>query len=197
VPAHPESPAGTPPFGQTLRQLRTARGLTQARLAELARVSEVTIRQGEKMERSTWRRSIVTDVFEALNNVAPVDEASAAAYFQAAGMTAMVDVARKAAAATFADLTATDFDLEAQTAHLWVERLVHEKGARNVLTALEGLAAGWGVDLPPRLKYGQPGPRWVEYAYEEGGLRVREFIPTNREPSAAPPAPPRPRSADR
>jgi hypothetical protein len=179
---------GVPHFGETLRRLRTARGLTQSTLAERAGVSLSTVQQGEGQERCTWRRRNVTDVFEALNRVAPVPEADAADYFEAAGMTALVEVAKRAASEAYADLRARDFNLEAQTAHLWVERLIDERGGTNVLTALEALAAAWSIDLPPRLKYGQPGPRWVEYAYESEGLRVREFIPTNRPPPTSPPA---------
>lgn len=147
-----------PHFGDTLRRLREERGLTQSALALRAGVSNFTISKAEAASRCTWRRSTASDVFQALQKVAPLTESEAKGYLQMARLTHTLAAAESIAPA-LRDMPpgsewqplAPVIDAQVQTAHRYIDRLIDERGAGNVIRGLQGLAAAWDIDLPPEV----------------------------------------------
>ncbi len=151
-------------FGQMLQQLRTSRGLSQQGLADAAGVTLNTIQRGEAREstRSPWKPSTAERVFRALNERAALSKSDTETYLELCGLQALIQQTLaltrqlKAAARPTVErargLGGAEPTPDATTAHTWLERLLEEAGPVKVLAALEGLAAAWGLDLPPRIK---------------------------------------------
>ncbi len=148
------------PFGRLLKRLRERRGLTQSDLAELASVSLPTIYRGEKSATCEWRRSARVHVMRALDRAKPLAQSDAKAYMEATGL----DVLRRASEALSSlggptpriEIEEIDEDSARDpdhlTAHAFLNSLIEDRGAKNIVTALEGLAAAWAIDLPPRIR---------------------------------------------
>jgi hypothetical protein len=166
-------------FGELVARLRTQRGLTQQRLAELAGMSVQNIRRGEASERCPWRSSAATDVLMALEGTrqrpTPLTEADYRAYLEYTGLTGLQQAVQEHHAADgFAAVvlggrqldTEVSDNPDIQTAIAWVVRLADQLGATRVLNSLEGLAAGVDVDLPPRIRAADlpRSPRWIKVA---------------------------------
>jgi transcriptional regulator with XRE-family HTH domain len=206
-------------FGNLIRTLRQERGLSQEALGELAGVSDFTIRRAEGKDRCVWKRSTATAVLVALSKVAPLSQAEADEYVEAAkltrGMAAALEVTkpmesvRDAVAGGGAvhnparglrPSSRTEApDAKGQTAHAFLDRLIEEKGAANVVKALQGVAAAWDIDLPPETTpddLAKPQtPVWMLVISDEvtdDGYRVRQFAP-----AAPAPSPPKAQPIDR
>ena len=198
-PSQPEA------FGALLRRLRTAAGLSQQDLGSKANVSMQTIRRAEKDKvaaESDWRRTTALDVFRVLNNEAHLSDADRAAYLKATRLEGMRDLgarmlatvqqqtmAARAGALAAAAAFTTQNNPDHTTAHSWLQRMLDEIAAARVLGALEGLAASYGVDLPPRDREADPRLRgaWVHHTgplnFGEG-VRGEIYTPIMPEASA-------------
>ena len=169
-----------PHFGELLFKLRDARGMSQGQLADRAGLSSATIHRGEKSASCPWRKSVAREVFDALDRREHVDEADTRAYFALAGMTAPTN--RQPSQAQQA-LRILNIDPDAVSIHAWVDRLIEEVGAIRLISALEGLASAWNIDLPPRDRIKrQPLPSApipaVRHTVEEPGVRADIYTPT-------------------
>jgi transcriptional regulator with XRE-family HTH domain len=203
-------------FGQLIRTLRLERGLSQESLGEIAGVSDFTIRRAEGRPDCVWKRSTATAVLTALAKVAPLSEAEAEQYVEAAGLTrgmaAALEVTKPMEAVR--DVVAGGRPVQnparglrpssrteapnakGQTAHAYLDRLIEEKGAANVVKALQGVAAAWDIDLPPETTQDDLArpetPVWMLVISDEttdDGYRVRQFAPAvpAQAPHKAPP----------
>jgi transcriptional regulator with XRE-family HTH domain len=152
-----------PHFGRILQDLRKDRGLSQVELGAIAGVSDFTISRGERSETCPWKSRTALEVLIALNRRLPVPLDRQREYLSAAGLDELaesslgimtdqsprIDMVAEGTAAPIG----RKISPEESTAYIWIETLLDERGAKNLLTALEGLAAGWGVDLPPRITH--------------------------------------------
>lgn len=141
-------------FGQLLRRLREQRGASQAQLAELAHVSEFTIRRGEGSETSPWKRSTARDVYQALCAVAPLSKADAREFLTAVGLQGIIDVARTAegmpgvrSAHHFAKYLLDLPDSAARDAMLLADLMVEELGGQRMHDILTGVLAAEGLHV--------------------------------------------------
>lgn len=152
-------------FGRFLAKLRSDRGLTQQGLADRSRMSTPSIQRGESAEACPFRRSNATSILHALDSVAPLSQNDRENYLQMAGLEALAKMAADLEARRVAELDDmkarvassplgfdTSDDLDLTTAHQYVQRLYEEVGAVRLLSALEGIASTWEIDLPPKLR---------------------------------------------
>jgi transcriptional regulator with XRE-family HTH domain len=96
------STAGVGHFGQLLKDLRDARGLTQDQLADAAHVSGQTIRRAEASETCPWKRSNALAVYRALQQRAPLTPRERDAYLEATNLKGLAEHAVELAAAVAA-----------------------------------------------------------------------------------------------
>ena len=183
-------------FGQFLRTLYEPRGFTQKSLADAAGLTLGTIHRGAASEQCPWRRSVCLRVFEALDAASPLTQNERENYTQLTGLTAFMKLSDMHAEKALAERRATkqavaNADLasivastpDEDTAHTWVMKLMEEVGAVKVLAGLEGLAAAWGIDLPPRSRADDltsTNRRWAlinNFVDEESGRPVTTITP--------------------
>lgn len=159
-----------PQFGELLARIRAERGLTQAELAENAGVSLSLVQRGERSDECPWRSATAINILRVIHRRMPLAGAEYGEYLQLAGL---IEMARHA------DRTSLDealglsplwnpsagyvaFESDDATAFDFVKTLIDARGGHNVATALEGIAAAWNVDLPPRRQPGRAGPTWMQ-----------------------------------
>ena len=182
-------------FGRFLRSSYEPRGFTQKTLAESASVTLGTIARAVACETCPWRRSVSMRVMEALHARSPLTAEEQDQYTKLTGLTALTRVAdaydrikadeRMASIAARGAEQANQSQLspEEQTAHTWVMRLMQETGDLRVLAALEGLAAAWNIDLPPRIRaedLNTRHPRWIltnTFIDKPSGMQITEYTP--------------------
>lgn len=195
-------------FGEMLKTLRTGRGMTQSGLADRAGVSDFTVYTAEGALKCPWKRTTALAVLDALNAAAPLTPAELAAWYRATGMEPLARQAERVAssnaaatkaaqadAATATTAYSTAADVDATTAHQWVQRLLEEAGATRTLAALEALAASWAIGLPPRVRPAHMTEtgrvmawQFVTFTRDDAGAvyRTRQIIPV---PSPTPQTP--------
>jgi transcriptional regulator with XRE-family HTH domain len=177
-------------FGQILRSLRRARNLSQQQLATMSSISIQTIHRAEQGRGRAWRRSTLMEVLRTLDRVQPVSREEMRNYLAAAGVPDLSSAIASARLSSGLLGVQAQTSIDDQTAHIWLERLISERGAINVLSSLEGLAAAWAIDLPPRVNDAHHLPRWVRYDREdESGYHVTVYTPVNP-PQSTPSSPP-------
>lgn len=166
-------------FGPLLKSLRLARGFTQEQLAQAAGLSTQSIQRQELSKRTELRRSNIVRVYQALAARAPLSQEEGRAYFESAGLMPMIDaaapayeavkrLAQTAAASTDPRARVAD-DVDAQSAIDILIDLIEERGPKNVLAAMEGMCAAWGIDPRPRRTNDRAGstPRWALVSQHE------------------------------
>lgn len=153
-------------FGKLLKALIADRGLTQLQVAERAGVSEATIQRAGPLAVCPWRRTVAVDVLGVLQAAAPLTPDEEAAYLRGAKLAARARHAREVYEQAKALGLLKPFepgalspggpepeaDPDVLTVHIFAEALMAERGAKNLITAMEALAAAWDIDLPPRVR---------------------------------------------
>lgn len=194
-------------FGKLLKRLRSSRGLQQTELARLAGVTVFTISRGERSRECPWKPSTATDIFQALEDTAPLSHADKVLYFEACNLHAIADSIEQNRPTPSTPASPPErkppvatgpTDPDEQTLHEWIQRLADQRGAAIVLNALEGLAAGWDIDLPPRRRHDSRSPagRWLllREQHESDGYRLSVYdkAETPTKPSPQPKRPAKP-----
>lgn len=87
-------------YGEVLRAIRDRRAITQPKLAQLAGVSEATVRKAEIYPDRPIKRSTKIALMQALHRLAPLTEQESAQYVQAAGLQDLVRGIGQASSAT-------------------------------------------------------------------------------------------------
>lgn len=83
-------------FGEMLKGLREARGLTLQRLADLAELSQDRVWRAEQEAKSTMRRSNAIRLYEALNSARPLSPIDRADFLAATGLDHVMEIANAA-----------------------------------------------------------------------------------------------------
>lgn len=192
-------------FGKLLKGLRESRGLSQEALGKAAGLAAFSIRRAEAQAACIFRRSNALKVFQALQSAPPpMADEEASVFLRLAGLDQGLKAVQPSADATrataAASMPAAKEVIEARndpdrwSAHIFLEDLMAERGAKNILTALESLAAAWSIDLPPRLS-GDAAKRATGLMLiaetESDGWNIRTHAPV----ATTPPKPTRPKAS--
>jgi len=150
-------------FGVILKRLRVGRRLSQRELADASGISKGTIQRTEASPEIIPRPTTCAELFDALDRHSAILEPDRSDYLSLTGLdkiqaSVQAVVERFHGASLTNDLVARNLSAPIQVsedhredvAHAFLQRLIEEKGAANVLTALEAMAAAWSIDLPPR-----------------------------------------------
>lgn len=160
-------PNGGLHFGQLLKHLYTSRGLTQADVAAAAEISVGTISRALTKPKYQGHKGTVLRIFHVLDRDTPLTDNEKEVFFQLAGLDAKarnVRPAQQHASRGDAIASGGSFTIgqpaervlagapDHTTAHTFVQKLIDEVGTTRVISALEGMASAWGIDLPPRAR---------------------------------------------
>lgn len=184
--------------GSTMQRLREERALSRDALAEMAGVSDFTIRRMEVDGGAVIRRSTLVALLTALHRVAPVEESVARSIAASAGITgALIDqiqaVARDLAVRTQAEPTPY---VEARAA---LEQLIQRVGAVRAADMVRGMLAACALP-PSSALVTSPAPRPQSHAapsaplppplvadheYDGATFRVKRYEPARAAPRAS------------
>lgn len=187
-------------LSKLMRDLRDERGLTQAELATRSGVSIPTIQRWETEGPKNARRRNLRDVFQALDEVAPIDAERSQAFIELTGIASIVQAVRdrmsstagvgKAAlkiAAGVDSLTESEADCYRHLA-----ALLNGLGAERVEPFLRAMLSTTGVEFDAAPKESKLAALRVAHPprRDDDGFIVQEFTYYTREGNQLKPVPP-------